>query len=108
MTYAVFFFRNLYTAQIKGNIRMKFKIGTCIVMMLSSFIAFSSSSNLSDNNTNDLLHLDWRDTIVSPAVDFYTYANGNWKKITQYQLTMLPGEAFMWLMRKYKILFIRC
>ncbi|HAT1596747.1 TPA: M13 family metallopeptidase [Legionella pneumophila] len=59
---------------------MKFKIGTCIVMMLSGFIAFSSSSNLSDNNTNDLLHLDWRDTTVSPSVDFYTYANGNWKK----------------------------
>ncbi|AMP88836.1 M13 family metallopeptidase [Legionella pneumophila] len=58
---------------------MKFKIGTCIVMMLSSFIAFSSSSNLQDNNTKDLLHLDWRDTTVSPAVDFYTYANGNWK-----------------------------
>lgn len=59
---------------------MKFKIATCIVTMLSSFIVFSSNSNFSDNNTNDLLHLDWRDTSVSPAVDFYTYANGNWKK----------------------------
>ncbi|WBV72888.1 hypothetical protein PGH42_08740 [Legionella pneumophila] len=74
---------------------MKFKIATCIVTMLSSFIVFSSNSNFSDNNTNDLLHLDWRDTSVSPAVDFYTYANGNWKRIIQYPLTMLPGEVFM-------------
>ncbi|HIC7358228.1 TPA: M13 family metallopeptidase [Legionella pneumophila] len=59
---------------------MKLKIATCIFTMLSSFTLFSSHSNLSNNNTNALLHLDWRDTTVSPAVDFYTYANGNWKK----------------------------
>nr|WP_277619250.1 M13 family metallopeptidase N-terminal domain-containing protein [Legionella norrlandica] len=59
---------------------MKCKVGICSIIILCSSLVFSSNLNNSVNNPNDLLHLDWRDISVSPAVDFYTYANGNWQK----------------------------
>lgn len=37
------------------------------------------------------LHLDWRDTKISPAKDFYSYANGGWQ-----QQNPIPPEYARW------------
>lgn len=39
----------------------------------------------------DALHLDWLDTKISPAQDFYAYANGNWQKNNP-----IPPEYASW------------
>lgn len=38
------------------------------------------TSKISTQFKKESLNLDWRDTKVSPADDFYTYANGGWQK----------------------------
>lgn len=61
---------------------MKIGIGLFTLTMLTSAIALATGSTPADSSpaSADVLHLNWRDTNVSPAEDFYTYANGTWKK----------------------------
>jgi putative endopeptidase len=61
---------------------MKICTGIFTLTMLTSAIVFASNPSTIDSTSksNDILHLDWRDTNVSPSEDFYTYANGTWQK----------------------------
>ena len=53
---------------------MRFRNGLLMAALCSlSMAVFSTQSP-------DALHLDWRDTNVSPSENFYAYANGQWQK----------------------------
>lgn len=57
-------------------------------LALGSSIAYAANTN---QQTNSALHLDWLDTSVSPAQDFYAYANGGWQKNNP-----IPPEYASW------------
>ncbi len=57
---------------------MKIKVLTLALLCTSS--AFSANIDNAKMPTDDALHLDWIDTSISPAQDFYSYANKNWQK----------------------------
>lgn len=49
-----------------------------VVMSLFVGLIMANQNTMAANT--DGLHLDWRDTTVSPQDNFYNYANGNWIK----------------------------
>ncbi|CAM4399904.1 MAG: Neutral endopeptidase [Legionella sp.] len=59
---------------------MIFKIKALTLALLCTSSAFSANMDTAKTQTNDALHMDWLDTSVSPAEDFYSYANKNWQK----------------------------
>ena len=59
---------------------MKLNIGLFTLSLIFCTTGFTESSDLQKNTANDALHLNWMDTNVSPAQDFYAYANGSWQK----------------------------
>lgn len=64
-----------------------------ISKVVSAILAcsLSCSVNAASSNTNDSLHLDWRNQSVSPLNDFYAYANGNWQ-----QKNPIPDDHASW------------
>lgn len=70
---------------------MRFNLGilTCVLFCNSSLIAAHSEVKKSD--PSDALHLEWLNTSVSPAQDFYTFANGTWQKNNP-----IPAEYSTW------------
>ncbi|BCA94258.1 metallopeptidase [Legionella antarctica] len=65
------------------------------VKLLTLSLIFSSSvgsaSPAKNTKAIDPLHLDWLNSSVSPAQDFYAYANGNWQKKHP-----IPAEYSSW------------
>ncbi|WP_133136927.1 M13 family metallopeptidase [Legionella rowbothamii] len=59
---------------------MTFKIKVLTLAVLCTSSAFSANIDTAKTQTGDALHMDWLDTSVSPAEDFYSYANKNWQK----------------------------
>jgi putative endopeptidase len=59
---------------------MKFKIKLITLALLCSSSVFSADSAINKTQVNDALHTSWLDKTISPAQDFYAYANGSWKK----------------------------
>ncbi|MFJ1268976.1 M13 family metallopeptidase [Legionella lytica] len=59
---------------------MTFKIKALTLALLCTSSAFSANMDTAKKQTNDGLHMDWLDPGVSPAEDFYSYANKNWQK----------------------------
>ncbi|EHL29562.1 M13 family metallopeptidase [Legionella drancourtii] len=70
---------------------MKFNIKLFTLALLCSSSAFSVGSAATKTATDTALHLDWLDTSVSPAQDFYAYANGSWQKNNP-----IPPEYASW------------
>lgn len=71
---------------------MNIKLKLITLSLLCCSNGFSANSaNVATDKANDALHLDWIDTKVSPAQDFYTYANGNWQKNNP-----IPPEYASW------------
>ncbi|QRN03588.1 M13 family peptidase [Legionella sp. MW5194] len=60
-------------------------------VLLSKPVWAQSSSPVEIDRQRESLHLDWRDLTVSPADDFFAYANGNWQKTNP-----VPPEYAMW------------
>ncbi len=69
---------------------MKCKIGliTLAIMCNASGYAVNAEPN---NKPDSALHTGWIDTSISPAQDFYGYANGNWQKNNP-----IPPEYASW------------
>jgi putative endopeptidase len=67
---------------------MKFKLGVLVFALLVSSVC---SAKIEIKTTQDPLHQDWIDASVSPAQDFYTYANGTWQKNNA-----IPPEYSSW------------
>jgi putative endopeptidase len=59
---------------------MTFKIKVLTLALLYASSAFSTNIDTVKTKTGDALHMDWLDTSVSPAEDFYSYANKSWQK----------------------------
>ncbi|USQ14171.1 M13 family metallopeptidase [Legionella lytica] len=59
---------------------MTFKIKVLTLALLCTSPAFSANVDTAEKQMADALHMDWLDTNVSPAEDFYSYANKNWQK----------------------------
>ena len=49
-------------------------------MLCCNSTAFSLNPDAQNKQNNDVLHTNWSDSTVSPAVDFYAYSNGTWQK----------------------------
>ncbi len=69
---------------------MKFTKGIFTLSLLCSSLGFASA-NITNTQPRDALHLNWIDGSVSPAQDFYHYANGNWQKNNP-----IPPEYASW------------
>jgi putative endopeptidase len=59
---------------------MKFKLKLITLALMCSSSAFSAATDVQKTPADNSLHSNWLDTNVSPAQDFYSYANGNWQK----------------------------
>lgn len=59
--------------------------------MLCSSSAFSLDATSGNTQAEKGLHLNWLDTSISPAQDFYAYANGTWQKNNP-----IPPEYASW------------
>lgn len=75
----------------KGSGGMKCKIGMITLSIICGSSGYAVSSESTNNQSNSALHSDWIDTSVSPAHDFYSYANGNWQKNNP-----IPPEYASW------------
>ncbi|MGC1182131.1 M13 family metallopeptidase [Legionella sp.] len=73
---------------------MKFNIKLFTIALLCSFsvgLVFSADLKSHKLQADNALHMDWLDPTISPAQDFYTYANGNWQKNNP-----IPPEYSSW------------
>jgi putative endopeptidase len=61
------------------------------IILALSLPLFFGAMELKQTPPNDPLRIDWLDTTVSPAQDFYTYANGTWQKNNP-----IPPEYSSW------------
>ena len=59
---------------------MKFIITFIVMLGFTSLALGITTPSTNKNNPVEGLHLDWLDTAISPANDFYAYANGTWQK----------------------------
>jgi predicted metalloendopeptidase len=66
----------------------KLCIPAIIVVFAGSFYGYQSGSN---DGAKDPLDLSARDTTVSPAQNFFEYANGTWLKKTE-----IPADKTGW------------
>ncbi len=69
---------------------MTFTKGLFTLSLLCSSLGFASV-DIKNTQPGDALHLDWIDSSVSPAQDFYHYANGHWQKNNP-----IPPEYASW------------
>lgn len=70
---------------------MRFRIAIFSAILGVSTTAMGKTQTMSNNNSADGLHLNWLDTSVSPAENFFAYANGNWQKQNP-----IPPEYATW------------
>lgn len=70
---------------------MNIKLKLIALSLLCCPTGFCANADSAKNQPHDALHLNWIDTKVSPAQDFYTYANGNWQKNNP-----IPPEYASW------------
>jgi putative endopeptidase len=70
---------------------MKFNIGLLTLSLMYGSAVFALADESQPNAKGDALHLDWIDSSISPAQDFYSYANGAWQKNNP-----IPAEYASW------------
>mgnify|MGYP000172601751 CR=1 FL=1 len=70
---------------------MKFKLKLITLALLCGTSPLSAATDVPKTPAGNELHMDWLDTSISPAQDFYTYANGNWQKNNP-----IPPEYSSW------------
>ncbi|KTD05970.1 metallopeptidase PepO, peptidase, M13 family [Legionella gratiana] len=58
---------------------MKLNINLIFALVYSSSV-FAASTEPQKTPAEEALHINWLNTNISPSVDFYSYANGNWQK----------------------------
>jgi putative endopeptidase len=58
---------------------------------LIAILSFQIPLAFSNTDSKAHLHLDWRNTKISPSEDFYDYATGNWQKQNP-----IPAEHSSW------------
>ncbi|MBI2786182.1 MAG: M13 family peptidase, partial [Legionella longbeachae] len=59
---------------------MKLNIGLVTFALLCSLPAFSANTEPQQKPIEEALHINWINPNISPAQDFYSYANGTWQK----------------------------
>lgn len=69
---------------------MKFNKGLFTLSLLCSSLGFTSP-DIKNTQSSDPLHMDWLNTSILPAEDFYNYTNGSWKKNNP-----IPAEYASW------------
>ena len=70
---------------------MKLNIGLLTLSIMLSSSVFSQHASENTATVDELLHLDWLNKAVSPAENFYAYANGTWQKNNP-----IPPEYASW------------
>ncbi len=70
---------------------MKINVKLLTLSLICSSSIGSASPDIKNTQVNDPLHLNWLNTSISPAQDFYAYANGNWQKKNP-----IPAEYSSW------------
>lgn len=71
---------------------MKLEIGLItLALMCNSTLVGSANTNQHETPSSKALHLNWINPNVSPSLDFYSYADGNWQKNNP-----IPSEYASW------------
>src|SRR5699024_5270693 len=85
---------HVYACTLQSNIPTIMKKSVLALMAIISIIAGlygGCHSNNNDSRYKDFLDLSARDTTVSPADNFFEYANGSWLKNTK-----IPEDKMGW------------
>lgn len=69
---------------------MKFNKSIFTLSLLCSSLGFANP-DVNNKQASDALHMNWLNTNIQPAQDFYSYANGNWQKNNP-----IPPEYASW------------
>ena len=76
---------------LKGVSLMRFMSRIFAISLCYSSTPLSAAPELQETNSPAALHLNWLDTQVAPGQDFFSYANGTWKKQNP-----IPPEYSSW------------
>ena len=73
---------------MKKKISYSLGLALIVVVVILVSLSYNLSSIKKHKAAIDSLHMDWVDKNISPAKNFYLYANGNWEKNTRFS----PGQ----------------